>query len=217
MEHSEKIYFRLRVAKLLPELKKRQYDPYFFETAGEAKEFILGLINPGETVGVGGSVTLRQNLNIVEDLRKKGNLVYDPWEAEDGSPRQLELKRAHRSVDVFLSSTNTMTYDGIMVNIDGGGNRVASICSGPKRVIIVAGVNKLMDSLDEAIDRTQNQTSVLRAISRKHPLKPPCVSTGICSDCASPQRICAALLILQKKPMDIDYFAVVLVNEKISY
>ena len=214
MQEIEKTFFRTRAASLLKELKKKSFDPYFFETRAEATKFILDQIKPGETVGIGGSATLRNDMGIVEEIRKKGNVVYDHWEANDDPPRRIELKRRHRSVDLFLSSANAMADDGTLVNIDGGGNRVASLCSGPKRVIVTVGANKLTDSLDAAIDRTRNRAAVLRAMVGK--AKTPCVATGVCSDCDTPARMCGALLILMQKPRDIDYFAVVLVNEEMG-
>ena len=211
----EKEMFRKRIPKMLDALKKKQYDPHFFETAAEARDFIQNQIQPDETVGIGGSLTLREGLGIVEALRSKDITVYDHWDANNDPPRRLELKRKQGGADVFLTSMNAISSDGIMVNLDGGGNRVAGTCSGPKRVIVVVGVNKIADTLDLAIHRTQSHADVLNAIRLKR--KTPCAETGNCNDCNSPQRICAALLILYKRPTDIDKFTVILVNEEMGY
>jgi hypothetical protein len=211
----EKDRIRNTIKKVLDALKKKGFDPYFFETADEAKHFITEHIEPQETVGIGGSVTLRDELGIVESLRKRGNYVCDHHDAFEDPARRLEFKRKQRSMDVFLSSVNALTSEGVLVNLDGGGNRVAGMCSGPKKVIIAAGTNKIVDSLDLAIHRTRHQAAVLNAMRLKR--KTPCAETGICSDCDSPERICAALLILLKKPSDIDLFTVVLINEEIGY
>ena len=215
MKELEKELFRKKIPKLLEALKQRQYDPYFFETAPEASEFVLGQILPEETVGIGGSLTLREGLGLTRALRAKGIAVTDHWDAEGDPPRRLALKRKQREANVFLSSMNAVTLDGIMVNLDGGGNRVAGTCSGSNRVIVVAGVNKVVESLDLAIHRTRNHAAVLNAIRLKR--ETPCAETGVCSDCATPQRICAALLILYKRPTDIERFTVVLVNEELGY
>lgn len=213
--HMEKMYFRTRVPKILEALKSKEYDPYFFENKPDAAHFIVQQIRPDETVGIGGSITLRKELRIVEGIRKKGNTVFDHWE-DGGSPaRRLELKRIHRQVDVFLSGINAITWDGIMVNLDGGGNRVASLCSGPKRVVAVTGFNKFVDSTDDAIRRTRNRAAVMNVIRKEE--KNPCVETGACIDCQSKRRMCAALLILLKKPNDIDDFKIVLVNESMGF
>ena len=87
-------------------------------------------------------------------------------------------------MDVFLTSMNTVTDDGMLVNLDGGGNRVASTCSGAKKVIAAVGANKVTESLESAIDRTRLQAAVVNAIRLKR--KTPCVETGVCNDCSSP-------------------------------
>jgi L-lactate utilization protein LutB len=211
----EKNRIRKTIPKILAALKKKGFDPYFFEKADEARHFITERIEPQETVGIGGSVTFREGLGIVESLRKKGIYVCDHWDAYEDPALRMELKRKQRSMDVFLSSVNALTSDGVLVNLDGGGNRVAGTCSGPKKVIIAAGTNKIVDSLDSAIYRTRQQAAVVNAMRLKR--KTPCAETGVCSDCDSPERICAALLILLKKPTDIDLFTVVLINEEMGY
>ncbi|MFH1147315.1 MAG: lactate utilization protein [Pseudomonadota bacterium] len=211
----EKDRIRKTIPKVLDALKKKNFDPYFFETADKARNFIIERIEPQETVGIGGSVTFREELGIVESLRKRGNYVCDHYDAYEDPARRLELKRKQRGMDVFLSSVNALTSEGILVNLDGGGNRVAGTCSGPKKVIIAAGTNKIVDSLELAIHRTRHQAAVINAMRLKR--KTPCTETGVCIDCDSPERICAALLILLKKPNDIDLFTVVLINEEMGY
>jgi len=210
----EKNRFRNRVPKLLEALKKRGFDAHFFETAPEAGEFIVNQISPQETVGIGGSITIRENLGIAEALNAKAVTVFDHSTAGSAEER-IDLKRKQRGVDVFLTSMNAIDSDGLMVNLDGGGNRVAGTCSGPKRVIAAVSANKVAESLDSAIERTRNHAAVLNSMRLNR--KTPCVETGVCSDCSSPERICAALLILYKKPSDIDKFTVVLVNEEMGY
>lgn len=211
----EKEQMRRRAPKMLESLKKKKFDAYFFETASEAGDFIRDNAQTGETVGIGGSITLREDLGIVDVLREKGITVYDHWEADGDPSRRLELKRMQRGVDLFLTSMNAVTIDGVMVNLDGGGNRVASTCSGPKRVIVVIGANKVVENLDEAVHRTRHIASPLNAIRLKR--ETPCVETGTCNDCSSPQRICGMLLIMFQKPGDIDQFTVILVNEEMGY
>jgi len=215
MREAERDYYRKKVPKILDALKKKEYEACFFETAEEARQFICDQIKMGELVGTGGSVTLREDLGLVEVLRNKGNTVVDHWEDEGNYEIRIELKRKHREVDVFLCSANAITEEGIIVNLDGGGNRVASTCSGPKRVILVVGLNKLVKTTDDAISRTRNKAAPINSVRKS--LKTPCAETGVCVDCDSPSRICAALLILLKKPMDIDAFTVILVNEEMGY
>ncbi|MDZ4164399.1 MAG: lactate utilization protein [Smithellaceae bacterium] len=211
----EKDKIRKSVPKILEEMKKRRFDPHFFETAAEARDFIVSQINPGETVGIGGSITLREDLAVVGELRKKGITVVDHWDSGADAALRLELKRKQRMADVFLTGVNAVTRDGILVNMDGGGNRVAGACSGPKRVIAAFGMNKLTDSLELAIHRTRHHAAIINSIRLER--KVPCAQTGICTDCHAPERICAALLILFTKPGDIDKFTLVLVNEDLGH
>jgi hypothetical protein len=211
----EKEQMRKRAPKMMEALKKRKFDAFFFETAAEARDFIRDHVQPEETVGIGGSVTLRQDLGVVEPLRNKGVTIVDHWDADGDPPRRLELKRMQRGVDVFLTSMNAISIDGIMVNLDGGGNRVASTCSGPKRVVVVVGANKVVENLDVALHRTRHHASPLNAIRLKR--KTPCAETGTCNDCSSPQRICGMLLIMFQKPGDVDQFTVIVVNEEMGY
>ena len=214
MLESDKERYRKLMPKILESLKKKKFDPYFFETIEEARRFIPTLVQKGETVGIGGSVTLRHDLGVVEALRGQGKTVYDHWDAKDSKER-LKLKRMQSGADVFLSSLNAFTCDGTLVNLDGGGNRVGGLCSGPKRVIVAAGTNKLVETLDGAIHRTRNHSAPINAARLER--KTPCATTGMCSDCDAPERICAALLILFKKPGDIDDFTVVIVNEEMGF
>jgi len=215
MQETDKERYRKLMPKILEALRKKKFDPYFFETIAEAGSFIPAQIQKGETVGISGSVTLRQYLGVVEALRAQGNTVYDHWDAGKDHKERLRIKRMQRGADVFLSGLNAFTCDGTLVNLDGGGNRVSGICSGPKRVIAVAGTNKLVETLDGAIHRTRHHSAPINAARLER--KVPCATTGMCSDCDAPERICAALLVLFKKPGDIDKFTVILVNEEMGY
>lgn len=211
----EKEKARKSMPKILEELKKRHFDPHFFETKEEAAAFIVSQIGEKESVGVGGSFTVRDGLGVVGSLKKKGITVVDHWDAGPDANLRLELKRRQRNVDVFLSGTNALSREGILVNLDGGGNRLAGLLCGPQRVIAAVGTNKITDSLELAIHRTRHQAAVLNAIRLKR--KVPCAQTGICNDCQAPERVCAALLILFTKPEDIDRFTVVMVNEEMGF
>jgi len=215
MLETDKERYRKLMPKILESLKKKKFDPYFFETISEARRFVPTLIQPGETVGIGGSVTLRNDLGVVEALRSQGNTIYDHWGAGNDPIERLKIKRMQGGADVFLSSLNAFTCDGTLVNLDGGGNRVGRLCSGPRKVIVVAGTNKLVETLDGAIYRTRHHSAPINAARLKR--KVPCATTGLCSDCDAPERLCAALLILFKKPGDIDQFTVILVNEEMGY
>ena len=215
MQEFEKERYRRLIPKILESLKKKKFEAHFFETIEEARKFIPGLVDKGETVGIGGSATLRDKMDLVSLLRSQGNTVYDHRDAGKGHTERLKIKRMQSSADVFLSSLNAITCDGILVNLDGGGNRVGGMCSGPQKVIAVAGTNKIVETLDLAIHRTRHIAAPLNAARLER--KVPCAATGLCNDCDAPERICAALLIHYKKPGDISTFTVILVNEEMGY
>jgi len=215
MQEFEKERYRKLVPNILESLKKKKFEAHFFETSDEARKFISGLVDAGETVGIGGSETLREKMDMVSLLRSKGNTVYDHRDAGKDRTERLRIKRQQSGADVFLSSLNAITCDGILVNLDGGGNRVGCMCSGPKKVIAVAGTNKIVETLDLAIHRTRHIAAPINAARLER--KVPCAATGLCSDCDAPERICAALLIHFKKPRDIDTFTVIFVNEEMGY
>jgi len=116
--------------------------------------------------------------------------------------------------ECFLCSANAISVTGEIVNIDGAGNRVAASMFGPKKVVIIAGMNKVTADLDSAMKRAKEVAAPLRAKSLNSTLT--CVDTGICSDCHSPQRICNITAIFHRKPMLID-MSVILVNERLGY
>jgi len=215
MQEFEKERYRKLVPNILKSLKKKKFGAYFFETIAEARTFIPGLLDKGETVGIGGSATLRDQMDLVTLLRAQGHTVHDHWDGGKDKTERLRIKRLQSSADVFLSSLNAITCDGMLVNLDGGGNRVGGLCSGPKKVIAVAGTNKIVETLDMAIHRTRHIAAPLNAARLGR--KVPCAATGLCNDCDAPERICAALLIHYKKPGDIDTFSVILVNEEMGY
>ena len=111
MQEFEKERYRKLIPNILKSLKKKKFDGHFFETVEEARAFIPGLVDKGETVGVGGSATLRDKMDLVTLLRSRGNTVHDHWDARDNTER-LKIKRLQSSADVFLSSLNAITCDG---------------------------------------------------------------------------------------------------------
>jgi L-lactate utilization protein LutB len=206
-----------QIEETLRDLRANNFDAKFAENTDAAKRIILGLISNGETVGVGDSATVRQ-LGIVEELEKKGIKVLNPFSKElttdqtktnvrDGISRQIF------SCDVLVSGTNAVTMDGELLNIDAVGNRVASMIFGPRKVIIVAGKNKIVKNVDEALYRIKNLVAPFHA--RTKGFATPCAQTGECSDCNAPERICSVTSIMEKKPWRTEV-SVVLVNEDLG-
>jgi len=167
----------------------------------------------GATVGAGGSWTLKQ-LGILDKLAERGNTVFDHNRPGISAAEAMELRRRQMTSDVFLTGTNAVTVDGKLVNTDAAGNRVAAMIFGPKKVIIVAGVNKIVRDLDEAENRIKYYAA---PINNKRLGRPnPCVTTGECMDCQGPTRICNVTTVMSKKPMATDV-TVIIVGEDLGF
>jgi L-lactate utilization protein LutB len=166
-------------------LKKRHFDAFYYSSCEEAAEKVLELIPEGAQVSWGGSMTL-DSLGIKESLNKKGQPVLDR-DAVPADERQDVMRKA-LLCDVFLMSSNAVTEDGQLFNIDGAGNRVAALCYGPKSVIVVAGMNKVVPDLRTAYSRVRRFAAPVNA--QRFEMKTPCCVTGQCADCQSPQSIC---------------------------
>jgi L-lactate utilization protein LutB len=190
-------------------LEKRDYTVHLFETAQEAKEYLLGAISPNQSVGFGGSMTLKE-LGLDQALTEQGNTVYWHWTAEDKEAAQRQANLA----DVYLTSANALTKSGQIINVDGHGNRVAATLHGPGRVIFVIGRNKIAENYDDAMKRIK--TVVSPANAKRMNLDTPCAKTGICMDCRGKQRICNATVILEQPMLGLPA-DVILINEDLGY
>ena len=183
--------YRKSGESIVKALERRHFTAQYCATAQEAKQAVLDLIAEHETVGWGGSQTLGQ-IGVIEALRQRGQKVFDRADAADRAEAEAI---AHRALggDVFLMSSNAVTEDGCLVNLDGNGNRVAALIYGPKRVIVVAGMNKVTPDVDSGILRTRRLAAPTNA--QRFGGKTPCAVTGQCGDCVSPDCICANLVV----------------------
>jgi hypothetical protein len=182
-----------------------------FSTAAEAKAAVLELIPKGSTVGVGGSVTI-QEMGLRESLMEQGSEVFWHWYATPETRADAQ-KQAHNA-DFYLLSSNAVTMEGELINIDGNCNRLGTMLYGPGTVIIICGKNKLVEDPFKAIDRIKNVACPNNA--RRLKLSTPCAVTGHCTDCHSPQRMCSATVRLQR-PAGARVFHVFIVNEDLGY
>jgi hypothetical protein len=194
-------------------LKKHGFDAHLFGSAREATRFVVETVSQMETFGFGGSDTTR-SLGILEELKARGKVVYDHWEPGLSGKQDLDIRRHQSQADCFLCSANAVSLSGEVVNVDGIGNRTSSMAFGPKKVVILVGMNKVTPDLDSAIRRVKEVAAPMRAKSLN--METPCAKTGICSDCNAPQRICRITTILHRKPMLTDV-AVVLINESLGF
>lgn len=182
------------VQEVLQSLIKNRFEALYVSSREEAREKILAMIPTGASVGYGGSLTLDE-LGI-KDVLKKGNYQFiDRGRSETSAEELFKLRRESLLSDVFLCSTNALTKDGKLVNIDGIGNRLAALTFGPKKVIVVAGLNKVVADVEEGLKRIRNSVAPLHA--RRRGWKVPCANTGYCMDCRSADRICGTITITE--------------------
>ena len=198
--------------RLIKNLKRRNMEAFYCPTAAEAVEKVSELIADGSSVTWGGSMTIR-DMGIPQVLKDRKTLnVLDRDEVTD---REEVIKIYERAftADVYLSSVNAISEDGVIVNIDGNGNRVAAITWGPKRVIFVIGMNKVAQTTEAALARARSTASPINA--SRFDIKTPCQVDGVCHNCNSPESICNYIHFLRNSPQG--RHIVVLVGEDFGY
>lgn len=198
--------------KIIQGLKNRHMNGYYVHTKQEALDLALSLMKPNSSVGWGGSDTLNV-LKIKEQLYAKGYKVIDRDHAKDNQEK-YEIERACFYADYYLMSTNAITEDGILVNMDGHCNRVSCLCFGPKHVIMIVGMNKVTKDVDAAISRLRNVAAPIN--SQRFPGNRPCQVTGSCANCLASDCICDQLVITRNS-LEPDRIHVILVNEVLGY
>lgn len=191
MEGPKKVMYDKSGAKLVQALEKRNMEGYYCSTVEEAVAKVLELIPMDHTVSWGGVMTVDQ-LGIKQKLARRGQPLIDRDTAKTPEERDALLHQA-LSCGTFLMSSNAISIDGQLVNIDGLANRVAALCLGPKQVIVVAGMNKVAGDLNAAIARARNVAAPANA--QRFNIKTPCAVNGQCGDCTSPDCICAQMVI----------------------
>jgi len=190
MEAATKKFYEKRGQILVQNLRSRHFDAYYCEDKEAALEKALELIPRDATVGWGGATSAVQ-IGLM-DAVKSGYNVYDRDTCTTMEDRVKMMKKC-LTADVFLTGANAISLDGQMVNIDGNGNRVAAIVYGPDSVIVIAGMNKVVDTLVDAVTRARTIAAPMN--QQRFPNQTPCQVTGTCADCKSPECICNQILI----------------------
>ena len=199
----------MNLQKAIDNLQKNGFHVHYFETRAEAAEYVLTLTN-GRSVGIGGSMTV-DALGLYDRLSERSDVAWH-WKQKDPGVRDRAAAAA-----VYLTSANAIAETGEIVNIDGNGNRIASMVYGHEQLIILAGTNKLTPDLPSAIHRARNIASPLNA--RRFQLSTPCAVAEPmrCHDCASPERICRGMTILMNDMRGIGRTDVVLIGEELGF
>ena len=212
MEQWEQWFQEKQVERTIDALKKNNFEALFVPNSKAAFEEVMKRIPDGSTVGVGGSVTLTQ-IGLLNALERRNVRLIWPIQQAKNMDERMELIRKSFSSDFFLTSTNAITEDGKLFNVDATGNRVGAMFIGPNKTIVVTGVNKIVKDVDAAEKRVREWTAPQNA--KRLNRKTPCVETGVCADCSSPDRICNIYVTLAKKPSRTDVI-IILVGERLG-
>lgn len=200
-------------SKTVEALRRNRFDADFFETRENAANAVLQFIKPGMQVAFGGSQTAKQ-LNLQQLVTQAGAEILDHNAPGLSDEEKLEIMRRQQICDVFICSSNAISLQGELYNLDGHGNRVAAMAFGPRRVIVIAGGNKLVANEEAAWERIR---TIAAPINFKRLNRPnPCTKTGICMNCNLPTRGCNIYVTTRRKPPMMD-FSVYIVNESLGF
>ena len=190
MEPMKKFYNK-RGEVLVKNLQNRHFEAYYCDTREKALEKALELIPKGSSVGWGGALSAQQ-IGLMDAIKSGDYVAIDRDKATNPEERKKIMKDCLLA-DVFITGANAISLDGQMVNIDGNGNRVAAIVYGPESIIVIAGMNKVMDTLEAAMIRARTISAPLN--KQRFDIQTPCEITGTCADCKSEGCICNQILV----------------------
>lgn len=207
------IYYEKLASTVIKNLEKRQMEGYYCATAKEAVDKALSLLPKNALVSFGGSMTL-VDTGMLDTLRTSSSIqLLDRDNAKDVAERD-DICRRSFFADTYFMSSNAITIDGELINIDGNGNRVAALIYGPKEVIILAGINKIVPSVEEGVNRVRNTATPPNCIRLNK--QTPCVATGTCGNCLSSDCICNQIVITRRSGIK-GRIKVVLIGETFGF
>ncbi len=205
-------YYENLADSLIGKFNKRGIEGYYCENAEEALLMAKRFLTPGCSISWGGSETLEE-IGLIEYLKESDYILYDRHAAKTPEESTKMYSRIV-TADYFFMSSNAITLDGQLVNIDGKGNRVACLITGPKNVIIIAGMNKIVTDVDTGIERVRNMAAPPNNIRLNK--KTPCADTGKCANCLVDDCICCEIVITRKSQIP-GRIKVILVGVELGY
>ncbi len=191
-------YYEKRAQVLIKNMKKRHFEAYYCATKEDALKKALELIPEGASVGWGGALSAEQ-IGLIQAVRGGTYKALDRDLCETPEDRE-ESMRACFHADFFLTGANGLSMDGQMVNIDGTGNRVAAIAYGPKNILVIAGMNKVEDTVEQAVVRARTVAAPMN--HQRFPGVTPCTVNGVCGDCLAEKCICNQILITRNSRIE---------------
>jgi len=202
-----------RVDRTIKNLNRRNMEGFFVKDKSELMTLLKKLIDEKSTVGVGDSMTLFET-DVIDFLRKGDYVFLDKYREGITSEEKKDIYIQNFSANTFMCSTNALTEDGELYNIDGNGSRVAPMLYGPKQVILVTGINKIVKDIEEAEKRARNYAAPIDA--KRLNKDTPCTTLGYCVDCKSPNRICNDFTIIRGQFIK-NRIKVIIVGEQLGY
>ncbi len=198
--------------RVVKNLESRNMEAYFVKTKEEALKKALELIPEGSSISWGGTASAKE-IGLLDAVHE-GN--YEVYDREEAQTPELKNEIAHKALDCdfFIGSTNALAENGVMVNIDGNANRVAAFAFGPKNVLLIVGMNKVVKSEEDAMSRARNEAAPINA--QRFELDTPCSKNGMCYDCKSPDCICCQILITRYSRV-AKRIKVILVDENLGF
>lgn len=213
MDKNLKNVLNKRVELTIQNLKKNHMNAYYVQTSSEALNIIDTLVNDGDIVSVGGSMTLFET-GAIDYLRKRDVKFLDRYAEGLDANDIVKIYQESFACDAYFTSSNAITENGELYNVDGRGNRVAAMIWGPKKVIVLAGINKIVKDIDEAVDR--NKRIAAPANVQRLSKNTPCFTTGYCTNCNSPDKICNAYSVINGQG-DPDRMHIIFIDGNYGY
>lgn len=177
--------------RVVKALEARNMEAYYAATREEAVRRALELIPEGSTINMGGSASVRECG--LTDAVCSGNYIFYDRDRAETPEEKTEIALKAFTCDWYLGSVNAMTEDGVIVNVDGNANRIAAYAFGPKNVLLIVGMNKVVKTEEDAMHRARNEAAPINA--QRFGIDTPCVKNGSCFDCKSPECICCQIMI----------------------
>lgn len=206
-------FLEKQIERTINNLRKRNMAGFFVKDEVELIKLLKELIDENSVVGVGDSITLFETSAI--DFLRKGNYTFlDKYKEGITSEEKQQIYIKNFSADTFICSTNALTEEGELYNIDGNGSRVAPMIYGPKQVILVTGINKIVKNIEEAEKRVRNYSAPIDA--KRLGKNTPCTTLGYCVDCKSPNRICNDFTIIKGQFIQ-NRIKVIIVGKQLGY
>lgn len=213
MDNNVLWYIEKQIDRTIDNLRKHNMEGFFVKDDMELIELLKELIAEDSVVGVGDSMTLFET-GIIDFLREGNYTFLDKYKKGIISEEKKQIYIQNFSADTFICSTNALTENGELYNIDGNGSRVAPMLYGPKQIILVTGINKIVRNIEEAEKRVRNYSAPIDA--KRLDKKTPCTTLGYCVDCKSPNRICNDFVVIRGQFIK-DRIKVIIVGKQLGY